>query len=146
MSSVSEKRRVIYPYCGGEPLWPSLAWNLRLQASLHFKAQEKLFAACNEICVCMCVPYAHVCECFCFLVCFQITTLAGPRLPVTRESPICRGSHGLLLTHPQSARGNNSEPSPPSLQFTAPVAHYCGSPVHEQAATDQSVISVINRC
>ena len=70
-----------------------------------------------------CILYVRVRECFSANVCFQITTLAG--LPGTGESPICPDRDSLLLTHPQSARGNDSMPPPPSLLLTAPTAYHC---------------------
>lgn len=89
-----------------------------------------MFAACDDMCFCKCMRYVHVCECFSVNVCFQITTLAGFSLSGTGESPICHSGDSLLLTHPQSARGNNRELSPPSSLLTAPMAHYCLKSVH----------------
>lgn len=80
-----------------------------------------------NVCLCECMRYVRVCKCFSVNACFQITTLAGLSLPGTRESPICLDRDSLLLTHPQSARGNNREPPPPTLLLTAPAAHYCAN-------------------
>lgn len=79
----------------------------------------------NVCVVCQCMRYVRVCKCFSVYVCFQITTLAGLSLPGTWESPICLDGDSLLLTLPQSGRGNNRKPPPPSLLLTAPTAHNC---------------------